>query len=606
MIPRLTPVALLLVGWMASAANYRFSVPELKAEVHVQPDASVRIVYHITFANSRSARPIDVVDIGTPHATYDLPNIRAWIDGKRLNEIRPSEYVSPGVEVHLGNEAIQPGEHGTIQVEFTMPDMVYQDTTRRDYASVQFVPTWFAEQFVEGTTLFSVAIFALEGISPEELLYQDRPFTDRVLYGGRAAAVWRWADRATGPHRVAVSFPKRGMERVITMTPLQLATKYLRDNPNVRIGLGIALIALFGFLFFRFSGNTGCSLFGLLSGGLIYMMVLSPMLHLLVFPPLIALILLNEWFLRRRRGKYLPPVAQVEGGGIKRGLTAPEAAVLLEMPLGKILGLVLFAMLKKGILRQVSADPLVVEVTEPYRWTARRDMPAQIRRVAQERGVVVHNYELPFLFLLEHAEGKPVNAIDFSGPMKALIQHAAGRVAGFDLSDTQTYYRRVIQRAVQEASTVGDVQRKEKTIDRYFEWLLLDEEYPTIFDFGGGRSYRPVWTRPVVVRGGTFSPAPSGAPADPAGGRTTLGDVMGSFAGWTENVMGSLASSISPQSLNLPKAGGGFVDLSGVDRVSADVFEALAKSSSGGRGGGFGGCACAGCACACACAGGGR
>jgi hypothetical protein len=75
--------------------------------------------------------------------------------------------------------------------------------------------------------------------------------------------------------------------------------------------------------------------------------------------------------------------------------------------------------------------------------------------------------------------------------------------------------------------------------------------------------------------------------------------------------MGGLAAAIMPGSMSLPDAKGGLVDLSGVDRVTGDVFEALAESSGSGGSGGSGGssgcaCACAGCACACACAGGGR
>jgi hypothetical protein len=68
--------------------------------------------------------------------------------------------------------------------------------------------------------------------------------------------------------------------------------------------------------------------------------------------------------------------------------------------------------------------------------------------------------------------------------------------------------------------------------------------------------------------------------------------------------MGGMAAAIMPGSLNIPGVKGGFVDLSGADKVTGDIFTALAKSSGGGGGGG--GCACAGCACACACAGGGR
>ena len=39
-----------------------------------------------------------------------------------------------------------------------------------------------------------------------------------------------------------------------------------------------------------------------------------------------------EFLRRMRRPSYLPALVSVEGGGIRRGLTAPEAAVLLEIP----------------------------------------------------------------------------------------------------------------------------------------------------------------------------------------------------------------------------------------------------------------------------------
>ncbi|NIV32325.1 MAG: hypothetical protein GWN58_23640 [Anaerolineae bacterium] len=69
-----------------------------------------------------------------------------------------------------------------------------------------------------------------------------------------------------------------------------------------------------------------------------------------------------------------------------------------------------------------------------------------------------------------------------------------------------------------------------------------------------------------------------------------------------------MASAIAPGSLQLESVRDGVIDLSGVDRVTGDIFDALSSGDGGGggRSGGGGGCACAGCACACACAGGGR
>jgi hypothetical protein len=104
-----------------------------------------------------------------------------------------------------------------------------------------------------------------------------------------------------------------------------------------------------------------------------------------------------------------------------------------------------------------------------------------------------------------------------------------------------------------------------------------------------------------------FTPGAPAAPSPTPGipGQTTFSDVAASFSGWAENTMGSLASAISPGALNAGQSPGGFLDLSGADHVTGEIFSALAEASTSGGGGG-GGCACAGCACACACAGGGR
>ena len=61
-------VLLLAQPATAAAQGLDFSVPELKMEVYVQPDASARIIYDITFANSPVGGTIDIVDIATSWA----------------------------------------------------------------------------------------------------------------------------------------------------------------------------------------------------------------------------------------------------------------------------------------------------------------------------------------------------------------------------------------------------------------------------------------------------------------------------------------------------------------------------------------------------------
>ncbi|MFP4393658.1 MAG: hypothetical protein ACLFTI_00200 [Anaerolineales bacterium] len=617
----LIPVIVLLltlVGNPILAQSYSFAVPQMQMQVYVQPDASVRIVYDITFENHGD--PIDVVDIGTPHDNYDIGNMSASIDGEPLTDIRTSEYIDTGVEVHLDGQEIGRGEQGTLHFEFTMPDMVYQDTTDKEKASLQITPTWFDSDLVRGTTHLQLAIHIPEGVEPDEVVYQKEEFTNKALFNDRVVALWEWPEtKITREHLVGVSFPKRVMQNVITMNIFQLTNKWLTDNPMVYLMLGAFNIALLSFLFFRFTGGTGCTVYVLLLGGAVFLFFIGPLMVLFSIPILIALTLFNETTLRKHKGKrkkrtYLPAIAEVEGGGIKRGLTAPEAAIILEMPLNKVLTLVIFGLLEKGLLEQEQADPLQVKVAEDFKVMDQSDLDtikerrAYRQNVAQRKGTVVHSYEDRFLDLIEQHSDKPVQEIDFSKPMEWLIKIAAAKMKGFDLSDTQDYYRRVMDRAMKQASSIGEIEQREKYLDKYLPWVMMNEEYPTVMTHHG-HHYWPIWAR-HAMRPATSSGGPSigGGKSSSGGGRTTFGDVGASFAGWAESTMGGMAAAILPGSLQAPQVKGGVVDLSGVDKVTGDVFTALMESSKSGDSGGGSGCACAcaGCACACACAGGGR
>lgn len=503
-----------------------------------------------------------------------------------------------------------------------MPPMVYEDTTDRSYASLQLTPTWFDDDLVVGTGDIDVAIHLPPGVEPEEARFQDEPFTAKTVFEGRTVVVWQWEDvRATKPYPVGVSFPKDTVSNVIEMSFLDLVREWMADNPEVRFVLGGLATILLAFLFFRFSGGTGCTVFGFLAAGLIGLLLVMPLSVFLAIPALVALVIVNEVRLRKQPKGYLPPIAQVEGGGIKRGLTAPEAATLLEMTLSKVLTLVIFGLLEKDILQVERQEPLTVSVRDPFKTWDDSDNRTSIkqrrkvrRAAAHNEGTVVHAYEDYFLDQIERNPGKPVAEIDFTKAMEYLIKNTAEKVKDFDLSDTQDYYRRVIDRAMEQAQALGEIEQREEYLDKYLPWVMMNDDYPTVLTHRG-YNYWPIWASRGRARGTrtrTSSGGGSGGRSrgGGAGGRTTFGDVAGSFAGWTESTMGGLAAAILPGSMNIPNASGGFVDLSGVDRVTGDVFEALSEASKSSGGGGGGGsscaCACAGCACACACAGGGR
>ena len=61
----------------------------------------------------------------------------------------------------------------------------------------------------------------------------------------------------------------------------------------------------------------------------------------------------------------MPPKISIEGQGIKRGLTAVEAGILMEEPLDKILTMIMFGLLKKEAITVTQKDPLTIKPSEP-------------------------------------------------------------------------------------------------------------------------------------------------------------------------------------------------------------------------------------------------
>jgi hypothetical protein len=121
----------------------------------------------------------------------------------------------------------------------------------------------------------------------------------------------------------------------------------------------------------------------------------------------------------RRKLAYLPPKISIEGHGIKRGLTAVEAAVLLETPLDRVLTMILFGLIKKNAARVVSEQPLRVEAISPA--------PDGL-----------HDYELAYLPVIVKAESR-----ERQGEMQkvtiGLVKAAQEKMKGFSLRETRDY-----------------------------------------------------------------------------------------------------------------------------------------------------------------------
>jgi hypothetical protein len=537
------------------AQSYLFSVDREVVHVYWESNGTARIEYLFDFTNRPGGHPIDFVDVGMPNSSYDLYSVTATVNGNSVSHIAPSEYVSPGVEIGLGSRAISPGQSGTVRISVgQVENVLYDDSSDPEYASAVFSPTWFDKEFVLGGTDLTVVFHLPPGIQPDEPRWHespagwpyDAPYTD-LDADGRVRYTWQnETANAYTQYIFGASFPRE-------YVPAETV-----QRPSVSQQLGVDEEALTAIL---------CC------GGVA------------VF--VIGIVFLAVYSARRRKLRYLPPKLSIEGHGIKRGLTAVEAAVMLETPLDRVLTMILFSLIKKGAARVVSEDPLKIERLEAPE--------AKIRP-----------YEEAFLAaIIDEPGGKRRSALQ--KVMVELVKAVQNKMKGFSLKETQDYYRSIMKKAWRQIEAAETPQVRSERFEESLEWTMLDRDFDerTERTFRTGPVYIPHWwwlyrpsysgPRPATSTGPSVAPS-----AGPSGRGMTLPSLPGA------DFAASLVNGVQDTAAKLVSNVVSFTD--GVTKVTnppppPSRSSGVGRSSSGGC---ACACACACAGCACACAGGGR
>ncbi len=551
-LPLLAALIILLVLTSSAAAQeYFFRLEQETVHVYWNEDGTLSLDYTLVFTNQPGAHAIEYVDMGMPNDNFDLDSITAEVNGHPILDISRSEYQGSGTgfALGLGSNSIPAGRRGTVHVNIgRITRVLHTDTTDDQYASAVFVPNWFGSQYVTGTTDLTVVFHLPPGVQPDEPRYHtpsgNWPGLDEPETGfddqGRIIYTWRAPQASAASQYVfGSSFPK-------SYVPAAAIA-----SPSLFERLGISGEDLIG---------------GLFCLGFAFFIIGMPVITIIAD--------------RQRKMKYLPPKVRIEGHGIKRGLTAVEAAILMEQPLDKVMTMILFGVIKKNAARVVKRDPLKIESIPP--------LPEGMRE-----------YERSFVdaFQLEKA-GQRQDALQKM--TVAMIRSVSDKMKGFSHKETIAYYQNIMEKAwkmVQEADT-PEVQSQR--LDESLEWTMLDREYdtrtrevirgPVIIPTWWGR-YDPTFGRPAstsgpvpVSTGGGRSSA-SSLPHLP--GSDFAASVVTGVQGFSGKVIGDLTTFTSK-----------------VTNVTNPPPKST--SSGGSRSGGGCACACACAGCACACAGGGR
>ena len=551
-------IVLLIIPSSALAQSYYFQVEKETVHVYWEDDGTLDLIYEFVFVNQPEGHSIEYVDIGLPNYNFSDYNISADLDGQGLSFISSSDYEGSGsgVAIGLGSLSIPPGGRGTVRVFINeIEDVLFPDTEADEYASAVFAPSYFGSQYITGSTDMAVVFHLPPGVKPEEPRWHGAPsgFSSSPITGmdnsDQITYTWRNPDAsASREYKFGASFP-------LSYVPESAVSK-----PSLWQQLGISAEALTGVL---------CT------GGFILFFVL--------------IIVVSVKSSNKRKMKYLPPKIRIEGHGIKRGLTAIEAAVLLERPADKVFTMILFSLLQKNAATVLKQDPLELDFSDP--------LPEKLRK-----------YETQFISAFKNKTSR-VRKTELQDLMIDLIKSVGKKMEGFSHRESVRYYEDIIKRAWKQVEDADTPEVKSEKFNDHMGWTMLDRDFEdkTQDVFRRGPVYLPMWWNrydPSYRRTSTSGPsAPkTGSPSS----RTTGGGALPNLPGG--DFAASMATGISNFSSNVV---GNITDFtSRITQKTNPVPKPTSTSSKGGwsSGGGSSSCACA-CACAgcaCACAGGGR
>jgi len=546
----LTTILIILIALSipgnASAQDYYFSLDKMVADVYWNSDGTSSLDYYLTFTNQPGGHAIEFVDVGMPNGNFDLNSVEADINGGPLSISSDYQGEGSGFAVEMGSTAIPPGETGTVHVYVgRVSEVLYTDDDDANYASAVFGPTYFGSQYVTGNTDLTVTFHLPPGVQPEVPRWHSAPAgfpsePETTLDAeGRVTYTWRnpTAD-GSRQYMFGASFPKSYVPADSIVT-VQLPSISISSDAV----FGLLCLGFFGFIFL------GVPILGVIAAS-------------------------------RRKLQYLPPRISIEGHGIKRGLTAVEAAILMQQPLDKVMTMILFGVVKKNAAAVKTRNPLELDLTDPFL-----------------KSEDLHAYEKNFLRAFKAPDRKKRQS-ELQSMTIALIKSVSEKMRGFSRRETSDYYKSIMEKAWAQVQAANTPEVQSKMFEEALEWTMLDRDYDDrtrrVFT---GPIFVPTWWHrydPVWRGGSPSSPTPvssSGRGSTALPGADFAASVVTGVQTFSQNVIGNV-NEFTSRVTNLTNP------------------PPPPPRSSGGRTGGGGGrscaCACACAGCACACAGGGR
>lgn len=591
-ILRLTAVIFAVLFIMTAAyADYSFEVPNAVTILMLETDGTMTVYTEYEFNNL--GQKLDYIDIGLPNDNYNLSDITVNLNGIENKDIKVTraDYqqtgLRHGISLEMGSQAIPSG--GSAKVDVTVPNIrkniydassVTVDGEEIEYVGFEFSPNYFGKKFVKGTTNYEFTVVFPEGLGDKQVYYyspEHWPGNEEpeAWISDDEKVVYNWVYPSANIYTEYVfggKYPKNILTTTSNIAAVSSGGSQSEDSEwwEPILGVFVCFIPIIGFVLYIF--------IKIIKDGI------------------------NDIKNRPSAGSYLPPQIKSDGEGIKRGLTAVEAAILLEVDLERVICMILYGLSKKEVLRVTSQENYEIEVADPLPDT-------------------LHEYEKDFIKALQQ---KSLNdkKTKMRDAMQRLIMNVTRKMEGFSVKETREYYKSICDKAWSQVEAADTPEMKSKLLGDNFGWAMLQEEPEKKFEttFSSGDFYPPSWwwrvdpgyrrphdygTHPVSTshsetvssgsekRSGSSTSTSSPTPMPVLPGAMFARSITNSAKSLGNSLVGNMnqfESSVKNRTNPAP----------------VRSYSSSSHSSGGSSGGSSCACACACASCACACAGGGR
>jgi len=396
------------VASVASAQDKVYSIDHEWVQIFINQDGTIDLIYNVTVTVTQDS--LSAFDIGQPNRDFTIGDA---VDqyGNQLNTYK----YTPDVASIDFKQPLNPGDRIWYQITTNVAGMIFNDDTNPGNYGMQFAPSW-DPNFV--THDVRVQIVMPEGVSVNDVkTLPDKFWNSTSTVEGRTAVFWQIPTvQANQKYLLGVSFP----------------AQYLPDYTP-----GAGGVDLGGF------GQT-IGVIGVLAAVFIFIIII----------------------VKLRKSTYTTPKVSMETLGVKRGLTAVEAAYLLDLKPPQLVTAILYSLLQKRAVWTTETKPAVkLKVLPPYEnKTGTPENPLRF-------------YEIDFLNALRSDgtldEEKLARAVMF---IRDTVEQ---KMHGYNRKDTVDYYRKIVTKAWTQVEQAGTPELASNAYDEQLLWLMLDPNQRT-------------------------------------------------------------------------------------------------------------------------------